>query len=122
MVLIGMAMGLAGGIAVALLSLALMHAATQSPDTTRRDGPQARIRIAAAVVALLVGAFGSYSLGANNIANVVGVFVPASPIRELDLWGLLTLSGAQQLFLLGAIAIGVGVFFYRRARKAEAEI
>ena len=25
---------------------------------------------------LLVGAFGSYSLGANNIANVVGVFVP----------------------------------------------
>ncbi|RLD67933.1 MAG: inorganic phosphate transporter, partial [Bacteroidetes bacterium] len=28
---------------------------------------------------LVVGAFGAYSLGANNIANVVGVFLPLAP-------------------------------------------
>jgi len=28
---------------------------------------------------ILAGAFGSYSLGANNIANVMGVFLPANP-------------------------------------------
>ena len=29
---------------------------------------------------IIAGAFGAYSLGANNIANVVGVFIPASPL------------------------------------------
>lgn len=62
----------------------------------------------------IAGAFASYSLGANNIANVMGVFVPAAPFESLDILGLLSLSGAQQLFLLGAIAIGVGVFTYSR--------
>ena len=33
---------------------------------------------------LIVGAFGAYSLGANNIANVVGVFVPSMPNISLD--------------------------------------
>ena len=61
---------------------------------------------------LLVGAFGAYSLGANNIANVMGVFVPANPFTDLSFSALFTLSGTQQLFLLGAIAIGVGVFTY----------
>ncbi len=61
---------------------------------------------------LLVGAFGAYSLGANNIANVMGVFVPANPFTDLSFSTLFTLSGTQQLFLLGAIAIGVGVFTY----------
>ena len=31
---------------------------------------------------LLAGAFGAYSLGANNIANVMGVFVPISPFHR----------------------------------------
>ncbi len=61
---------------------------------------------------LVVGAFGSYSLGANNIANVMGVFVPDSPFSDLDFFGLFTVSGVQQLFFLGALAIGVGVFTY----------
>ncbi len=61
---------------------------------------------------LLVGAFGSYSLGANNIANVMGVFVPDNPFADLSVFGLFTLSGVQQLFFLGAVAIGVGVFTY----------
>ena len=61
---------------------------------------------------LLVGAFGSYSLGANNIANVMGVFIPDNPFTDIDLFGFATISAVQQLFLLGSVAIGVGVFTY----------
>ncbi|MAF27043.1 MAG: anion permease [Gemmatimonadota bacterium] len=60
------------------------------------------------------GAFGSYSLGANNIANVMGVFVPVAPFEDLTLWGVFTLTGTQQLFLIGGVAISVGVFTYSR--------
>ena len=63
---------------------------------------------------VVVGAFGAYSLGANNIANVMGVFVPASPFRDVRVAGLFTLTGTQQLFLLGGLAIAVGVFTYSR--------
>lgn len=61
---------------------------------------------------IIAGAFGAYSLGANNIANVVGVFIPASPFVEFQVGGLFTVSPAQQLFLLGGIAIAVGVYTY----------
>ncbi len=63
---------------------------------------------------LLVGAFESYSLGANNIANVMGVFVPDNPLGDLSVFGWFVLTGTQQLFFLGAVAIGVGVFTYSR--------
>lgn len=61
---------------------------------------------------LVVGAFGSYSLGANNIANVMGVFLPDNPFSDLTVFGLFTVNGTQQLFFLGAVAISVGVFTY----------
>ena len=60
---------------------------------------------------IIVGAFASYSLGANNIANVMGVFVPAVDFGVIDL-GIIRLDGAQQLFLLGGIAIASGIFTY----------
>ncbi len=63
---------------------------------------------------IIVGAFGSYSLGANNIANVMGVFVKISPFQDLNIAGLFRLSSAQQLFLLGGIAIAAGVYTYSR--------
>jgi PiT family inorganic phosphate transporter len=63
---------------------------------------------------LLAGAFGAYSLGANNIANVMGVFVPVSPFTAFSIGDLFTVSSAQQLFLLGSIAIAVGVFTYSK--------
>jgi len=59
------------------------------------------------------GIFGSYSLGANNIANVMGVFVPVSSLGDVSFLGI-TLNGAQQLFLLGGIAIAVGVFTFSK--------
>ena len=61
---------------------------------------------------ILAGAFGAYSLGANNIANVVGVFIPSSPFVEFQVAGAFTVSPSQQLFLLGGIAIAVGVYTY----------
>lgn len=61
---------------------------------------------------LLVGAFGSYSLGANNIANVMGVFVPDNPFTDFEFFGIFIITGIQQLFLLGGLAIAVGVFTY----------
>jgi len=61
---------------------------------------------------IIVGAFGAYSLGANNIANVMGVFVPVTPFQDIRLGGLLSLTGVQQLFLLGGLAIAVGVYTY----------
>ncbi len=62
---------------------------------------------------LIVGAFGSYSLGANNIANVMGVFLPAFHLKDLDL-GLFTLDSSQQLFLLGGISVAAGILTYSK--------
>jgi len=60
---------------------------------------------------IVVGAFGAYSLGANNIANVMGVFVPVAPFRPFET-PLGTVSGSEQLFILGGIAMAAGVFTY----------
>ena len=62
---------------------------------------------------IIVGAFGAYSLGANNIANVMGVFIPSFNLHEINL-GILTLSSAQQLFMLGALAIAAGILTYSK--------
>lgn len=62
---------------------------------------------------IIVGAFGAYSLGANNIANVMGVFTPAFQLNDLDL-GIFVLSSNQQLFLLGGLAIAAGILTYSK--------
>lgn len=61
---------------------------------------------------IVIGAFGAYSLGANNIANVMGVFVSVSPFRDLDLFGLIPFTGQAQLFFIGGVAIASGVYTY----------
>ncbi len=63
---------------------------------------------------LLVGAFGAFALGANNIANVVGVFLPVAPFNDMTLFGGLTFKPAQQLFLIGGLAISLGVITYSK--------
>ncbi len=61
---------------------------------------------------ILAGAFGAYSLGANNIGNVMGLFVPACPFESVTLANAIQFSSAQFLFLLGGLAIALGIFTY----------
>ncbi len=63
---------------------------------------------------ILAGAFGAYSLGANNIANVVGVFVPVSPFSNINIMNIFDFSSTEQLFLLGGISIAIGVITYSK--------
>jgi len=60
---------------------------------------------------VLSGAFCTYALGANNIANVMGVFVDSSPFKEVE-FGFLHLNAEQVLFFLGGLAISAGIFTY----------
>ena len=98
---------LAAGFAIALFKATTMVLARAKLHLIRQDA-YTRVGL------LLAGAFGAYSLGANNIANVMGVFVPASPFTDLEFAGLFTFSSTQQLFLIGAIAIGIGVMTYSK--------
>ncbi len=62
---------------------------------------------------IVVGAFGAYSLGANNIANVMGVFTNSVKLEPLNLlW--FSISKTQLLFFLGSVAIAVGIFTYSK--------
>lgn len=61
---------------------------------------------------IAAGAFGAYALGANNIANVMGAFVPAFPASSIDVAGVFSVDSTQLLFLLGGLAIAVGAFSY----------
>lgn len=98
---------LAGLLAVPIFKLVEWFLATLKLHLLRLDA----YTRAALIVA---GAFGSYSLGANNIANVMGVFVSESPFTDFQVANLFTLTSVQQLFLIGAIAIAVGVFTYSK--------
>jgi len=60
-----------------------------------------------------VGAFGAYSLGANNIANVMGVFTGAINLPEINL-GFISFNSTQQLFFIGSVAIAIGIITYSK--------
>ncbi|MHA1153228.1 MAG: inorganic phosphate transporter [Alphaproteobacteria bacterium] len=98
---------LAAGIAAVLYMLTTHVIRVAKPHLLRQDA-YTRLGL------ILAGAFGAYSLGANNIANVMGVFVPSSPFTNFDIAGFGTFSSIQQLFLLGALAIAVGVITYSK--------
>jgi PiT family inorganic phosphate transporter len=61
---------------------------------------------------IIAGAFGAFALGANNIANVMGVFVPAFPSGAFTVIGSVRISAAQILFFIGGLAIAIGIFSY----------
>lgn len=63
---------------------------------------------------LAAGAFAAFSLGQNDIANVMGVFVRVSPFPETTKLGLLTATSVDMLFLLGGLAIAAGICTYSR--------
>lgn len=61
---------------------------------------------------ILVIAFGAYSLGANNISKVVGVFMSSSPFTDIRITENFTLTGMYQLFFTGALSIVIGIITY----------
>ncbi|HPA49976.1 MAG TPA: inorganic phosphate transporter [Thermoanaerobaculia bacterium] len=61
---------------------------------------------------LVAGAFGAFSLGLNDIANVMGVFVRVSPFPAETAIGPFRFTSVELLFLLGGIAIAVGIATY----------
>ncbi|MBR2137334.1 MAG: inorganic phosphate transporter [Alphaproteobacteria bacterium] len=63
---------------------------------------------------VVTAAVGAYALGANNIANVVGVFVKSCPFKPVEIGRFMTLSPVQVLFLLGSLAIAVGILTYSK--------
>ena len=92
--------------AAALMYLALRRLlARTKPHLLRQD---AMVRVGLVVA----GAFGAYSLGANNIGNVVGVFAADNPFTPISVNGLFTIGAPAQLFLLGGLATAIGVFTY----------
>ena len=58
---------------------------------------------------IILIAFSAFSLGGNNIANVVGMFVGATPFHPITFFDTFTLTSTMQLFLLGGISIAVGI-------------
>ncbi len=58
------------------------------------------------------GAFGAFSLGANNIANVMGPFLASAPVAPLHAGDGVLLTPHQILFLIGALAIAAGIVSY----------
>lgn len=62
---------------------------------------------------VVTGALCMYALGANNMANVMGVFVDSSPFQTVS-WGSFHLNKEQMLFLLGGLAVSAGIFTYSK--------
>jgi len=98
---------LAGAIAAALLPLTGLAIKTARLRLLQQD---AFTRWAL----VIAGFLGAYSLGANNIANVMGPFAHSIDLDTVSLGGLISLSPIQQLFLIGSVAVAIGVFTYSR--------
>ena len=94
---------LAGCMAALLYFLLRRWLARAKPHLLRQD---AMMRAGL----LIAGAFGAYSLGANNIGNVVGVFASDNPFTPVSVHGLFTVSASAQLLMLGGLATAIGVF------------
>ncbi len=61
---------------------------------------------------LIFGTFASYFSGANDIANVMGLFVSSKHFADVNIFGVIPFTGNQQLFLIGGIAIAIGIYTY----------
>ncbi len=58
---------------------------------------------------IILIAFSAYSLGANNIANVMGMFVNSNPFTPITLFNKISITGFMQLFFLGGLSIAAGI-------------
>jgi PiT family inorganic phosphate transporter len=61
---------------------------------------------------VIFGAIAAYFLGANTIANAIGVFVPVTPFKDLTIGSVFSLTGVQQLYLIGALSVVLGIYTY----------
>lgn len=61
---------------------------------------------------IIAGAIGAYSLGANNISNIVGVYMNSNPIQAIAFGDLIVISPTHQLLFLGSLAISAGIITY----------
>jgi len=60
---------------------------------------------------IIMGAYGAWALGGNNMGNVVGVFHHVGMFPDFSVFGV-TMGQAHVLCLIGALAISVGVVTY----------
>ena len=60
---------------------------------------------------IVTGAFGAYALGANNMANVVGVFISVSPFTDFTFMGM-NITPVHQLFAIGGLMVALGIYTY----------
>lgn len=68
---------------------------------------------------ILAGMACAYALGANNVANVVGVFFNLFPVASLN-QGFIPISSQMALLLAGGVAIAAGVLSSSRGKWATA--
>lgn len=61
---------------------------------------------------IIAAALGAYSLGANNISKVVGVFVTSSPFKDIQITTEISISAIKQLFFVGALSMVLGIYTY----------
>lgn len=66
------------------------------------------------VLTIFVIAFGAYSLGANNISKVIGVFISSSPFTDIRISETIVITSMYQLFFTGALSIIAGIITYSK--------
>ncbi|MDI6851847.1 MAG: inorganic phosphate transporter [bacterium] len=57
---------------------------------------------------ILLGAFGAFSFGANNIANIVGAYIFSNPFKNIYI-GNFEITALQILLFVGALSIAIGI-------------
>lgn len=65
------------------------------------------------ILLILAGAAGSYALGANNIANVTGLFISSFTSQGISVFPAIQ-DTSSELFLIGSLAIALGIITYSK--------
>ncbi len=63
---------------------------------------------------ILTAILGAYTLGANNIANVVGIFIPNFPLADIVVFNIIKIKSYQILLFLGGVSIALGIITYSK--------
>ncbi len=65
------------------------------------------------ILLIAAGAAGSYALGANNIANVTGLFISSFDAQGISLFSSIH-DTSTELFLVGSLAIAAGIITFSK--------